>query len=1222
MLSWIAAAFLLVLSVVVSLPFSAVGTRALVGWVNDSGLLRIEYAGGSLFGDLELNLVQIDVGGVDLQLNRIKTQLDLDCFWVSTFCFRTLDVQSLTLDISAGDSDSEQTSKSPQLIDVPFALQVDKLALGTVDIRWPGGGWQQALMTAELTLSGSELVVVSADISKPLLQVDASENDDPGYAGFQPGKIFIPLDVSVARLNLTQAQAVIGELEQSIENLTLSARWQGYELALDELVVNVADLEPLRTRGTLTFDKTWPLNLSAELAIPERPDLGVLGGRTLDVAANGDLGDLSIVLNSAGLPDMALSMTADLLSAGLPHAGVAELQWPEGSSLGTVFELEGALASAQILGPAKLQVQGTLDEQAIDISARLGGMGYQSLAVIAKGRWDAPRLNIQSLSLRDEATDSMINASGVADLADSWSVQAMVQSQGFTLASQSNEAIGRLRGQLALQASGNSSEWRVSWQEMNIEGEVNGLAASAQGSAGLDSRLRLLPGKTRIKLNGALLDISAQQDNTQHALLNLEVDDLGRWVTGAQGRISVSGKGGIDREQIQLSGQARDLKLGEVVMDAAELSLDYNGGLDEFAAEIRSPEIGSQSYSLRNVSVALNGTPANHRLRLASQGDIAGQLVIAGRWSEGSWQGGLQPTEIQTGSGPWLLNESVAMAWAEGGALTMAAHCWRHREFDLCSEEAKVGTSGALELSLQGDVKAFNGLLPRGLRLRGAVFSEVDLAWEPGTNLSIEGLLQARDLTASRFYGKGERVSVTWQAIEFGLQRQGGELAVDGKVVRDNKQVLSAAVMLPTSAQGALSGDLIFNELQLATLAPWLSELSRLGGSLTGKLSLAGSPEEPRARGSLHLEQAEVALVSNPTELKELALDLTLNGESAEFSGTGLLGGGLVNLQGQILARPELRVELKVSGDRHQILMPPSSEILVSEELTLVLTQGLLDVSGEVRVHEGVVRHEELPPGSVGLSREVVVVDTLGNAIEKESAFDVRADIWLRIRDRFRVEGEGVRATLGGELHVTQVPGEDPRVYGSLNVLGGELEAYRQRLQVRRGIIAFNGPPDNPELDITAEREIRSDDVTVGARLMGRLEEPVLEIYSSPPMPQGEAMSYLIRGRGLDSGADADGTALALSMGASVVNRSGIVRELNRLPLINDVSFGASGGEDDTAATVSGYIGNRLYLSYGRGLYEPINELTARLYLQSRLWLEVVSRLENSADLYYSFDLD
>ena len=1222
LLSLIAAFFLLVLTVVIALPFSATGTRLLVEWVNGSGLLTIEYGAGSLFGDLELDLVKMETGGVDLQLDSVKTQLDLNCFWVSKFCLRTLEVQSLVLDITAGDDDGEQVPADSELIEVPFAVQVDRLSLGSAAISWSGGGWQQGQMNAELTFVGSQLLITSADVLEPVLQVDSGEEEDSGYSGFLPPAIFLPLDLSVSRLNLVRAKAVIGDLEHPVETLALSGRWQGYELDVDELVVDIAGQGRLNTRGALTFDQHWPLSVSAELAISEQLDADMLAGRAFDVSATGDLSQLTVTVDSAGSPDVGISMIADLLSPGLPHEADASLRWPEGTELGAVFEVEGAMASAQFIEPVRMRIQGTLDDQAIALSTRLDALGYQSLAVKAEGRWLAPRLDIQSLTLRDELSESTLNGSGVAELAETWSVQALIQSQGFTLTAQPGEALGRLSGQLGLLAKGNASGWSVSWQEMNVEGEVNGLAATAQGSGGIDSKLRLLSGKSRIALNGALLDISARQGSAQQARLNLQVDDLGRWVKGARGQIALTGSGAFDRERVQLSGKVTDLRLGEVAMDTAVLSLDYNGALSQLSADIRSPEIESQSYRLHNLSLDLKGTPADHRLRFATQGDVAGQLVVTGRWKGGSWQGSLQPTELQTGSGPWLLSEPVAMTWGATEAVTMAAHCWRHTEFNLCSEEAEMGARGSLKLSLQGNVKAFNGLLPRGLRLRGAVSSTVDVAWDPDTDLSLEGSLKARDLTAVRRYGKGERVSVTWQAIDFGLRREGAELALNGQVLRDDKQVLAVAVMLPTSAQGALSGDLIFNELQLATLAPWLPRLSNLGGALSGKLSLSGSPEEPRARGSLHLDEAEVALVSNPTQLQALTLDLVLNGESAEFTGSGLLGGGEVNLQGQVLTTPQLRVEMQVSGDRHQMLMPPSSEILVSEELTLVLTEGLLDVSGEVRVHEGVLRHEELPAGSVGLSREVVVVDTLGNVIEEESPFDVRADVWVRIRDRFKVEGEGVRATLGGELHVTQVPGESPQVFGSLNVLGGELEAYRQRLQVRRGTIAFNGPADNPELDISAEREIREDDVTVGARLMGRLEEPVLEVYSSPPMPQGEAMSYLIRGRALDSGAGADGTALALSVGADVVNRSGIVAEINRLPLISDVSFGASGGEDDTAATVSGYIGSRLYLSYGRGLYEPINELTARLYLQSRLWLEVVSKLENSVDLYYSFDID
>jgi autotransporter translocation and assembly factor TamB len=195
-------------------------------------------------------------------------------------------------------------------------------------------------------------------------------------------------------------------------------------------------------------------------------------------------------------------------------------------------------------------------------------------------------------------------------------------------------------------------------------------------------------------------------------------------------------------------------------------------------------------------------------------------------------------------------------------------------------------------------------------------------------------------------------------------------------------------------------------------------------------------------------------------------------------------------------------------------------------------------------------------------------------------------------------------------------------VFGNLNVIGGELRAYQQRLRITRGVLSFAGTPDNPELDVRAQRDIASENVVVGLQLQGTLNQPKLEVFSDPVMSHGETMSYLVRGRGLDTGASSDGVAMALSLGSSLVNQSALVTELNKIPGVNNIAFGAEGtDETDTAATVGGYIGERLYLSYGMGIYEPINVLTARLYLKTRLWLEVVSRLENSVDLYYSFDI-
>jgi autotransporter translocation and assembly factor TamB len=293
----------------------------------------------------------------------------------------------------------------------------------------------------------------------------------------------------------------------------------------------------------------------------------------------------------------------------------------------------------------------------------------------------------------------------------------------------------------------------------------------------------------------------------------------------------------------------------------------------------------------------------------------------------------------------------------------------------------------------------------------------------------------------------------------------------------------------------------------------------------------------------------------------------------------------------------------------------------ISEELQLAMTGAELDITGRVIVHRGILEHERLPEDSVGLSGDVVEVDLAGNALNESSNFLTRIDIALLLEDKFKVVGDMVNATLGGDLQLLQVPGKPLQLFGNLNVIGGELRAYQQRLRIQRGTVSFSGPPENPELDVSAQREIPADKVVVGISLRGSLEQPQLEIFSDPAMSQADTMSYLIRGRPVDTGAEADGIATALSLGTGLVNETSLVTELNQIPGISNLAFGAEGSAEDTAATVGGYIGERLYLSYGMGIYEPINVLTARLYLQTRLWLEVVSRLENSVDLYYSFDI-
>jgi autotransporter translocation and assembly factor TamB len=618
------------------------------------------------------------------------------------------------------------------------------------------------------------------------------------------------------------------------------------------------------------------------------------------------------------------------------------------------------------------------------------------------------------------------------------------------------------------------------------------------------------------------------------------------------------------------------------------------------------------------------GTQSQHHVSIISGGDVQGELDLAGSLQDQQWSGRLAPTSVHTPFGIWQLTDAVRARWSTPRQqLALDAHCWRQQQTHVCPGELLLGAQGSASLEVAGDLQRFEGLLPPQVELRGELELQLEGSWEPGGGVVARGHSLTRSLLLTRHHGEGETASIGWEMGKgvFGYDSAG--LSLDWELHREGRKLVDLQLLLPPRRDEAMAGSVRLERIQLGALASFAPSLSALEGEVSGSLQLAGTVDQPLASGILQLSGARLAMIANPTELNDLNLTVQMQGDRAQVRGSGVLGGGELQLVGELESQPEFSLQLAVTGAKHTILYPPSTELLVSPDLNITATRGLLGITGEIAVHKGVLEFEQLPAGSVAVSNDVVEVDYTGAVIREELPFDLSMDVWVRIQDRFKVTGSVLQATLGGDLHVLQRAGKPLQLFGSLSTVGGELRAYQQQLRIKRGVLSFTGTPDNPALDVRAQRAISGSNVTVGVQVRGRLqEEMVLEVYSDPAMSQSEAMSYLVRGRGLDAGAGADGTAVALSLASGVVNRSTLVSELNRIPGVSNVEFGADGSEEDTAATVSGYVGERLYLSYGFGLYEPINVLTARLYLGTRLWLEVVSSLENSVDLYYSFDID
>src|SRR5699024_1826148 len=102
---------------------------------------------------------------------------------------------------------------------------------------------------------------------------------------------------------------------------------------------------------------------------------------------------------------------------------------------------------------------------------------------------------------------------------------------------------------------------------------------------------------------------------------------------------------------------------------------------------------------------------------------------------------------------------------------------------------------------------------------------------------------------------------------------------------------------------------------------------------------------------------------------------------------------------------------------------------------------------------------------------------------------------------------------------------------GALLTRGGAIEAYGQRLQLRRGTVTFQGDIANPVLNIEALRTGLA--VNAGVRVAGTGKRPRIDLVSYPDVSEVEKLSWLLLGHGPD---ESEGDmALLVSVGTALL---------------------------------------------------------------------------------------
>lgn len=1206
---------LVLVALLLFFPFTALGTRILVEMLDSMTDMEIVYGSGSLSGELELErfVYREDDDSVTVIVRRPRATLDTGCLWRSAICLASLSASGLEVGVRSVEADPgllQQIDMPNPFWPLPLPIETGDVVLHDVYIHWEGGELRSEVVSGAVNLQGKRVHVKNAIARNSVLLV-SPEEEEPQEEAITLPDVDLPVRLMIDGARLESSTLDIAGQVQHIDSIEVAGQWRRTLMRLKRGKISVAEWGSAELSGTLDYRFPYTLDAKTEFALHEPAFWPQLDGSPGSLAVSGPLDNLAVQGELCGTFPLRFEGGLDAVSS--PGWGTLRLA---GGCTGQqralqLAELPGLdeLPDIRVAAGWRAELAGDSQSQTLQLELTASGFGYESMPVSLQAHHEAGELTVSRLLLGQgrtgvgELTGSLVMDAGMRGSAD-------ISLSEFPLPPAFPQAEGAVSGSLAVAFEYEEERWLFATSQMALEGEVNGLPSRLGGEFHLDQALNLDNTAAVLEVNGALLDLAAEPGLDPR--LEVRITDLGRWAEPAAGSLEAELYWSQREQTIRAEGAVENAGWGQLQSRSLHFSAVHSLAPDrrsELAADFGQTRLGE--IELLSASLDGSGDLSRQRLELQLNGDYTITVAIDGEYGGGDWRGVLQPATLVADQGVWVLDQAVPLDYLESsGQLAVADHCWLESEAKLCLRNLVLGVSGTAGLTLAGRLEPFSRLFPLRYEIAGAFDCGLQLEWLELVPQRVDLDLQVGQGSLYRPFVDGGRAEFYWDAVDLNYHGDLQQGLLNLQLRQQGRELLEMNLAMPATRQGDLDGKVALEDFDLELLMPFLTGVSDLQGTVGGELVVSGAVDSPELVGALDLSNGLLALVGNPTVVEVPQLKLLFRGRHAEITGLLQVDDGGSELTGRLAWLDGPSLDLHLEGDAKQVLYPPDTVVTVAENIDLQLRQDILRLKGRVEVPAAELVVPEIAEEGVPLSADVVLVDQAGNPVERPILFQQEIDLEISIADQAQLISDVVNARLGGNLQLRQSPGDPLQLFGVLKIHEGSVEVLGQRLRVTSGNVAFVGPPGSPQIDVSAEREITEDQVIVGVRVLGNLDQPKLEFYSRPPLPEAEVMAYLIGGRRIDRQGETNSLALALAMTSGMAQSRGFLR---------GIQLGVEGSDRTTRASVGGYISERIFLSYGVGLYEPFNTLTVRLYLLRQLWAEVVSGLHNSADLYYSW---
>lgn len=1213
-------AVMAVLTVAVLTGWAILGTQAGSRWAlaRVPGL-SVENFHGHLGGQWRADhlLWQQDSSRVELQAPTLAWSPA--CLLRMTLCIDQLDVEQVSLQFPPSGDESSGPIQLPDL-KLPVALQLGDVRVGRLlfngseelkglqlAAHWTAAGMQidaVHLQRDDLVLDLSGLLQPSGD-----WPLTASGNLSLPYApGGAPWTVALKIDGDLLKTLKLDADSsgylpakLSGELQPLAENLPAQLRItaDGFKPSAnlpDTLQLNQLDLT---AKGDLS--RGYQLQGKAVLPAEKGPVDLLLQGKV--DAKGAQIAGLDV--NAGDKQSLKLSANLDWQQGFSADAKIAWLDFPWHRLYPLIDEPQVALRTFN--GEIAYKDGNYLG----NLTANLDGpAGPFSVVTPFSGDLTQVFLPELKLSAGQGKAEGHLNLQFADGIAWDTALDLSALNPAYWVA----ELPGTLAGPLRSKGEFKNEQLKLN-ADLDLKGRLRGqtavLAAKADGAgeqwtlANLDLRL----GDNRIQGSGSLQQrLAGQIDIKLTRLAQLWPQLRGQ----INGRLDVAGTLKAPQGKLGLKGQQlafADNRLQTLSLDA---SLD---NAQRAKIDLKGSGLQSGDTQVGTLTASAQGDIRQQKVQL----DLAGPLVklalaLDGNLDQGNWRGRLASGDVQAGGQDWRLQAPARIERLADGRLTFAAHCWVSGASSLCGEDQRLMPEPKLRYHLkQFPIDSLAAFLPKDFAWQGRLNADLQLdlpASGPKGIVSVDasgGTLRVKDKAQwLDFPYETLKLETTLnpRRIDTQLNFRGGQLG----------ELLLQAQINPLPKNKPITGNFSLMGLDLAVARPFVPMVEKLSGKLNGNGRISGGLLAPQVNGSVNLVGGEVSGPELPISLEGLNVQALIAGESVQLNGgwrSGKAGQG--SLKGQVDWGQALAMDLQLQGTQLPVTVEPYAELEVAPDLKISLKNDRLAIAGKVRIPRGDITVRELPPSTVKVSDDTVIIGSQTEEGKPPMAMAMDIDVVVG-EDQLNFSGFGLTAKVQGQVHI----GDNLDTRGELWLNDGRYRAYGQKLDVRRARLLFAGPLDQPYLDIEAIR--KTDDVIAGIRLSGSAEQPTTQIFSEPAMSQEQALSYLVLGRPLSTTGEDNNMLAQAALGLGLMGSAGVTSDIANKLGIRDFDLDTQGSGNNTAVVASGKITEKLSLRYGVGVFEPANTIALRYLLSKKVYLEVASGVASSLDIFYKRD--